>query len=242
MNTSDLELFEQARRGLLGIARRMLGSRTDAEDAVQDCFLRWHDTDRAAVASPRAWLATVCARRCVDVLRSADRSRVHHRDLDDEPIAAAPCEVDADDSASLLGAFVLLLERLTARERAAYVLHELFERPCREVAAILQVREAACQKLIERARAHVGRAKTRCRMTVAARDRLVRAFQAAIATGNCAQLAVLLAHDVRTSGRSGVRPTAALRIMDGGNHRADDSSAVDDRRVRPDRRQDQRAA
>ena len=78
MDDRDLHVFEQARPGLLGLAYRLLGSRADAEDVVQDCFLKWRNADRASIAEPGAWLSTACTRRCLDVLRAAHRARVDY--------------------------------------------------------------------------------------------------------------------------------------------------------------------
>lgn len=249
MNATDLHTFEQARPALLGIARRILASRTDAEDAVQDCFLRWQDADRTAIDSPPAWLTTVCTRRCLDLLRAADRSRVDYAGFasgfnDSDTGAVSVHHADDHEHASLDSAFLILLERLTAKERAAYVLHEIFEQPFRQIAATLHMKEAACNKLVERARVHIANSRTRCAPDAATLDRLLRAFRSAVASGNPAQLAVLLAHDVRTRGRNGATTTVALRILDGGNF-GDDSRAdphSDHRRIGQDRRESQRAA
>ena len=78
MSDADLQVFEEARPRLLGLAYRILGSRADAEDAVQDCFFKWRDADRAQIQTPLAWLSSVCTRRCLDLLRVADRARVNY--------------------------------------------------------------------------------------------------------------------------------------------------------------------
>ena len=123
MDDTDLRLFEEARPRLLGLAYRILGSRADAEDAVQDCFLKWKDADRSQVRTPAAWLSSVCTRRCLDILRAADRARVDYvGPWLPEPIhPATPPAVDGKLAASLTTAFLLLLERLTPKERAAYL-------------------------------------------------------------------------------------------------------------------------
>ncbi len=179
------------------------------------------------------------------LLRAADRSRVDYSGFaagldDSDPGAASIPQVDNDEHASLDHAFLILLERLTAKERAAYVLHEIFEQPFRQIAATLQMKEAACNKLVERARTHLARPRVRCASDAATRERMLRAFRSAVASGNAAQLAVLLAHDVRTRGRNGATTTAALRILDGGHSR--DDSRADHRRIGQDRRESQRAA
>jgi RNA polymerase sigma-70 factor (ECF subfamily) len=121
----DLEpaLFEKRRRFLLGLAYRILGSLAEAEDAVQDTFLRWREADKDAIESPAAWLTATCTRRCIDVLRSAHRTRVEYVGTWlSEPVYTMS-EYTPDDSlelaSSLSTAFLLLLERLTPKERAA---------------------------------------------------------------------------------------------------------------------------
>jgi DNA-directed RNA polymerase specialized sigma24 family protein len=108
MSDADLQVFEEARPRLLGLAYRILGSRADAEDAVQDCFFRWQDTDRAQIKTPLAWLSSVCTRRCLDLLRLADRARVNYvGPWLAEPIhpATPPPAVDDKLATSLTTAF-----------------------------------------------------------------------------------------------------------------------------------------
>jgi RNA polymerase sigma-70 factor (ECF subfamily) len=123
MDDADLQLFEDTRPRLLGLAYRILGSRADAEDAVQDCFLKWREADRTQITTPTAWLSTVCTRRCLDILRAADRMRIDYvGPWLPEPIhPATPPAADSKLAASLTTAFLLLLERLTPKERAVYL-------------------------------------------------------------------------------------------------------------------------
>ncbi len=217
MDDQDLHVFEQARPGLLGLAYRILGSRADAEDAVQDCFLKWRDADRTTIATPTAWLSTVCTRRCLDLLRAHDRARVDYvGPWLPEPIQpVAPPDADGRLAASLTTAFLLMLERLTPTERAAYLLHEVFERPYPEIAATLEMEETACRKLVSRARAHIDQEKVRHVTPAATQDRLLHAFQSAIASGSTTQLAALLSSDIRLTTDSGGKAIAALRILEG---------------------------
>jgi RNA polymerase sigma factor (sigma-70 family) len=140
MNDTDLQLFEGARPRLLGLAYRILGSRADAEDAVQDCFLKWRDADRSQIKTPAAWLSSVCTRRCLDIQRAADRARVDYvGPWLPEPIQlATPPAVDGKLAVSLTTAFLLLLERLTPKERAAYLLRDIFDQSYVEIAAMLE--------------------------------------------------------------------------------------------------------
>ena len=129
--------FEAARPRLLGLAYRILGSRADAEDAVQDTFVKWQAADRSDVREPAAWLTTACTRRCLDILKAGARARVDYVGAWlPEPIATAAlaAEDKLELAASLTTAFLLVLERLTPKERAAYLLHDIFETPYPAVA------------------------------------------------------------------------------------------------------------
>jgi len=224
-----LAAFEQARPGLLGLAYRILGSRMDAEDAVQDTFLKWQANDRGDIDNPGAWLTTVCTRHCLDLLRSADRSRVEYvgpwlpepvQTADDDAIgAASPGHASPEHAAalasSLTTAFLLALQRLTPKERAAYLLREIFDMPYPEVARTLDLQEPACRQLVARARAHIEQAKVRHATPPERQRRLLAAFGTAIATGSVDALAGLLSADVRLSADGGGKVSAARRVMHG---------------------------
>ncbi len=209
MNTNDLHAFEQARAGLMGIARRILASQADAEDAVQDCFLRWHDADREAIASPAAWLSTVCSRRCLDVRRAASRARVDYvgASLEESTHPAHATQTEHESNGSLDLALRLTLERLTPKERAAWLLHEVFERPVPEIAAALRIKVGAAQKLIERSRANIASDRRRRVATTSSesRTRLMSALRAAVGTGDVNALTTLLAQDAGVSASAGER-------------------------------------
>ena len=213
------ETFEAARPTLVGLAYRITGSRADAEDAVQDTFEKWAKADRQSIENAPAWLTTVCTRRCLDMLRAAHRTRVDYVgewlpepiETSDEADAAAKSEL----ASSLTTAFLLMLERLTPKERAAYLLHEIFERPYSEIAETLEVRESACRKLVSRAKAHIDSAKVRHATPPAQQDRLLSAFQDAIASGVTAPLAALLADDIRLRADGGGKVPAIREILAG---------------------------
>lgn len=217
MNDTDLHLFEEARPRLLGLAYRILGSRADAEDAVQDCFLKWRDADRSHIKTPVAWLSSVCTRRCLDILRAADRARVDYvGPWLPEPIQpATPPAVDEKFAASLATAFLLLLERLTPKERAAYLLHDIFDQSYAEIAAMLEMDEAACRKLVSRARQNIGRDKVRHITPRETQDSLLRAFQSAVMNGSTTQLSAFLSSDIRMTTDTGGKTVAATRVLDG---------------------------
>ena len=216
---SALEAFEQARPGLLGLAYRILGSRADAEDAVQDTFLKWQANDRDGIATPGAWLTTVCTRHCLDILRSADRARVDYVGTWlPEPVQTANDDAPEQASAlasSLTTAFLLALQRLTPKERAAYLLHEIFDMPYPDVARTLDLQEPACRQLVARARMHIEQAKVRHVTPPDRQQRLLAAFGTAIATGSVDTLAGLLSDDVRLSADGGGKVSAARRVMHG---------------------------
>ena len=216
MSDADLHVFEGARPRLLGLAYRILGSRADAEDAVQDCFFKWRDTDRAQIKTPLAWLSSVCTRRCLDLLRAADRARVNYvGPWLPEPIhPATPPAVDDKLATSLTTAFLLLLERLTPKERAAYLLYEIFDQPYAEIAAMLEMDEAACRKLVSRARQNVDHDKVRHVTPKETQDSLLRAFESAVMSGSTNQLAALLSSDIRLTTDTGGRTVAATRILE----------------------------
>ena len=217
VDDEHLHLFEQARPSLLGLAYRILGSRADAEDVVQDCFLKWGEADRSAIANPGGWLTTVCTRHCIDFLRAPHRALVDYvGPWLPEPIqTVSPPGTDSKLAESLTTAFLLMLERLTPRERAAYLLREVFDQPYPEIAATLEMEEAACRKLVSRAHEHIGKRKVRHITPVETQDRLLQAFQSAITSGSTDQLASLLSSDIRLTTDSGGKAIAARRILEG---------------------------
>lgn len=214
-----VEIFEQARPRLLGVAYRILGSRAEAEDAVQDTFLRWRETDIATVKSPNAWLTTACTRRAIDMLRASYRSRVDYvGNWLPEPIHTiidSEAEAHMELSSSLSTAFLLMLERLTPKERAAYLLHEIFEMSYLDVAASLTMSEPACRKLVSRAKARIGDDQVRHRPTRDRQEELLAAFEDAIRTGRPGALAQMLARDVRLIADGGGKVAAASDVLEG---------------------------
>lgn len=212
-------VFENARTRLLGLAYRILGSRTDAEDAVQDTYLKWRAADHAAIEGADAWLTTACSRRCIDLLRSAHRSRTEYvGSWLPEPVLTPDedtPEARLSLSSSLTTAFLLLLERLTPKERAAYLLHEIFDMPYGDVAATLDMQEPACRKLVSRAKARVDAAQVRHVAPAGAQRRLLAAFQSAIASGNPSALAGLLSKQVELSADGGGKVSALAHVLHG---------------------------
>lgn len=209
--------FAAARPSLLALAYRMLGSRADAEDAVQDTFVKWQQADRAAIETPAAWLTTACTRRCIDMMRAAHRARVDYVGTWlPEPIETALVAEPEERLASSLGtAFLLLLERLTPKERAAYLLHEIFDMPYADVARTLAIAEPACRKLVSRARGHVGLAQVRHATPLEQQDRLLAAFESAVTEGRAEPLAALLAEDAALRSDGGGKVSALPGVLRG---------------------------
>ena len=214
-------LFEEARPRLLGIAYRILGSRVEAEDAVQDTYLRWQTTDPAHIGSPGAWLTTTCTRRSIDMLRAAYRSRVDYVGTWlPEPVHSTnqnDMEAEMELSSSLSTAFLLMLERLSPKERAAYLLHEIFEMSYRDVAASLDMKEPACRKLVSRAKARIGDNELRYQPPPERQEQLLTAFEEAIRSGKPGQLAAMLASDVRLAADGGSKVATVSEVLNGGS-------------------------
>ncbi|WEX77650.1 RNA polymerase sigma factor SigJ [Sinorhizobium numidicum] len=212
-------IFEEARPRLLGLAYRILGSRADAEDAVQDTFLKWQEIDDMAVASPAAWLTTTCTRRCLDLLKAAHRKRVDYVGAWlPEPIHTASDDNVEEKFAltsSLTTAFLLMLERLTPKERAAYLLHEIFGQAYDEIAAALDVQEAAARKLVSRAKSNVGVDQARYQTPRERQEELLTAFHAAIHGGSIAGLSALLSADVKLTADGGGKAATVLGVLSG---------------------------
>src|SRR5262249_5766881 len=197
--------FEPYRRRLLGLAYRMLGSMADAEDAVQETYLRWHGTDRGRVSDSRAFLMTMTTRICLDMLTSARARREEYvGPWLPEPVvdtgALAP-DSHTELAEDLSSALLLTLDRLSPLERAAFLLHEVFDFSFSEVATALERSDAACRQLAARARAHVRAARPRGATAPPARSgeidpkhaQLMSAFLVATQSGDLEALTQLLA-------------------------------------------------
>jgi len=207
--------FEAHRRLLFSIAYRMLGSVAEAEDMVQEAFLRWQGAPQAEVASPKAYLSTVVTRLCIDQLRSGRAQR----ELYVGPWLPEPVRtddgVDRVDAESISMAFLVLLESLSPPERAAYLLHEVFDYSHAEVAGILGKAEATCRQLYHRARQQVTARRPRFAATREQHGRLLGRFIAACSAGDLAGLTRLLAADVTAWSDSGGKARAARRPVRG---------------------------
>jgi len=209
--------FLKVRPRLFGIAYRMLGSASEAEDIVQDVWLRWQAADRTAVLDPPAFLATTTTRLAINVSQSARaRHEAYVGPWLPEPVDTTTDPLlGAERGEALEFAVLLLLEKLSPTERAAYVLREAFDYPYRQIADILQLEEASTRQLVTRARQHIadGRRKS---VSSHEKRRLLEAFIAAAQKGDLATLEGLFASDVVSySDGGGVVRTAARAPISG---------------------------
>jgi RNA polymerase sigma-70 factor (ECF subfamily) len=216
------ELVERESGRLFGVAHRMLGSPSDAEDAVQETFLRWEQADQAAIENPRGWLTTVLTRYCLDQLRSARVRRESYAGTwlpeplveGGEMTAEDPAErVVLDESVSL--AMLVVLETLSPAERAVFVLHDVFGLTFEEVGTMVDRTPAACRQLAARARRHVEQRRPRFDPDAAEQRRLVAAFLDASARGDLEGLLALLDPSVVLRADGGGRVRAASRPVEG---------------------------
>lgn len=203
--TADPSAFLAERPRLFGLAYRMLGSASEAEDVLQDAFLRLAGRDD--VAAPRAWLTTVVTRLCLDRLKSARaRREAYVGPWLPEPVVADD-EPGVDPDTLSLGLLVLL-ERLSPVERAVFVLHEAFGLTMREIAGHVDKTEANCRKILERARAHLGE-PSRFRADREQQERLLLGFVQACMTGDADAVAALFTDDATWTSDGGGRVAAA---------------------------------
>jgi RNA polymerase sigma-70 factor, ECF subfamily len=222
--------YESLRPLMFSIAYRMLGSVTEAEDVVQEAFLRYHRaiSGRAAPDSPRAYLSAITTRLCIDQLKSARARRESYvGDWLPEPLLTGPPALTqqipdpaelAEQSDSLSMAFLLLLERLTPMERAVFLLHDVFSYDYDETAGIVGRSSAACRQLAHRARQHVEENRPRFEADASQRDELAARFFDAVGTGDIDGLVSMLAADVTVTGDSGGVPPSWGRPIVGQDH------------------------
>ncbi len=231
IDTTDLVNRERGR--LFGIAYRLLGTVSDAEDAVQEAFLRWEEADRSAIENPTGWVTTVITHYCLDQLKSARRQRETYVGpwlpeplltvqgaVEDDPAA----RVTLDESVSL--AMLVVLETLSPAERAVFVLHEVFGIEFEEIAKMVDRTPIACRQLASRARRHVHERRPRFDPDAAQQRRVVTALLDAVAKGDLDALlplldpSVVLRADggghVRVAGRPVVGVEQVAKVMMGG--------------------------
>ena len=197
VNDDGVSVFESVRPRLFGIAYRMLGSAAEAEDIVQDAWLRWQGTDRTAVVDPPAFLATATTRLAITFAQSArSRRETYIGPWLPEPIdTSGDPRLGAERAEALEFAVLMLLEKLSPTERAAYVLREAFDYSYDQIASILQMEEANVRQLVSRARKHIADGR-RASVSSNEQRRFLEAFIAAAQKGDMAALEGLFAEDV----------------------------------------------
>jgi RNA polymerase sigma-70 factor (ECF subfamily) len=217
---SAATLFERERPRLIGLAYRMLGSVADAEDAVQDAWLRWSRIDTGEIVEPRAFLVRVVTRLCIDRLRAVKARREDYVGpwlpeplVEREDLAAPSPSAALERADDLTVAFLLALERLSPLERAVFVLHDVFATDYAEIATMLDRSEAACRQLASRARGHIEAARPRYRLAEAESKRLSAEFLAAVESDDPARLAAMLAEEAVLVSDGGGKALAALRPL-----------------------------
>ncbi|WP_375162758.1 sigma-70 family RNA polymerase sigma factor [Mesorhizobium sp. Mes31] len=190
------------------VAYRMLGSMADAEDMVHEAFIRWMRTDRGEVREPEAFLRRTVTRLCLDQLKSARRQRESYVG----PWLPDPV-VEEDDQEDVTLPLLLVLERLSPLERAAFLLHDVFGLGFEEVAAAIQREPAACRQLAARARTHVRLARPRFKVEKQQGLALAEAFFAASRSGDMKALGAMLTADVSAHADGGGKRPAALEVV-----------------------------
>ncbi|HBS55437.1 MAG TPA: RNA polymerase subunit sigma-24 [Stenotrophomonas sp.] len=219
MNTESA--FQTHRPRLMALAYRLLGSRSDAEDVVQDAWLRWSGADPAAVRDPEAWLVTTTTRLGLDRLRAARRERVHYVG----PWLAEPLEISlaaepASDPAvaharadEVSVAFLTLLEQLGPEERAAFLLKEAFDHDYRQIAALLGLSEANCRQLVHRAKQRLQAGRPRFNADTSQHRQLLARFMDATQRGDSEAIQALLHANALLVSDGGGVVTAAVRPL-----------------------------
>jgi RNA polymerase sigma-70 factor, ECF subfamily len=185
---NHLEVFAEYRSYLFTLAYRMLGSVMDAEDLLQETFLRWQQTSLAKIRSPKAFLVTVVKHLCLNHMQSA---RVRREACSDDPLIEQPATEALQDPAesdaladSLTSAFLVLLERLSPKERIVFLLREVFDCDYDEIAAIIKKNSVSCRQLLRRAKQHIVSEKSRFVASTDQLEHLLRQFNRTCSTGD----------------------------------------------------------
>jgi RNA polymerase sigma-70 factor (ECF subfamily) len=217
---NPLDIFEAHRPRLWGIAYRMLGARAEADDMVQEAWLRWQRAS-GEIRSPEAWLVTATTRLCIDRLRQLRTEREAYVGpwLPEPAVIGAPAVDHAGELASDLSvAFLAVLERLAPEERAAFLLHEMFDSDYGDIAQILGKSEAACRQLVSRARKRVREDKPRVHVNPEVRAALLDKLARAVETQDSTVLLSVLSADATWTSDGGGKTKAAKKIVNGAEH------------------------
>ncbi len=216
---TDSTIFTALRPRLFATAYRMLGTRADAEDVVQDAWLRWQGSAQAEVQSPEAWLVTITTRLAIDRLRTrlAERENYVGWWLP-EPIVELDektPESSAEMASEVSMAFLWVLERLSPEERAAFLMRQVFDHDYADIAAMLGKSEAACRQMVSRAQQRVQQQQPRFAVPRAAHQALLGRFMAAAQIGDRAAMKSLMADDVQLVADGGGKVNSYLRVLHG---------------------------
>jgi RNA polymerase sigma-70 factor, ECF subfamily len=209
---TSVTTFEAVRNRLFGLAYRMLGSRAEAEDILQEAYVRWHEADREKIENPEAWLVTTATRLAIDRLRRLKTEREAYSGpwLPEPIVSHAPApDHDLDLADDLSIAFLTLLERLSPEERAAFLLHDVFDVGYGEIASVLDRSEAACRQVVHRARERVRGDRKRFDVTESAKAQMLQKFVAAMEARNEQALLSLFAPDATWTADGGGKTAAA---------------------------------
>jgi RNA polymerase sigma-70 factor (ECF subfamily) len=213
-----MDHFAENRGRLWSIAYRMLGSRADADDAVQDAYLRWHGARVDEIRSPQAWLVTTTTRICIDRLKQLRTERKHYTGpwLPEPLVDEAPAADEAAELASELSvAFLAVLERLAPEERAAFLLHEMFDSDYGDIAKILGKSEVATRQIVSRATKRVRADRPRVHVSEDSKQRLLDGLVHALQTLDKNALLELLANDSAWTSDGGGKARAARKVIRG---------------------------
>lgn len=216
---SKASIFNQFRPKLYGVAYRMLGSRADADDILQEAYLRWHKTDHVELSSPESWLITVVTRLSIDRFRAARKEReAYLGEWIPEPLVesyAPSADYIIEMAGDLSIALLMILERLAPEERAAFLLHDVFDLNYREIAPILGKREDACRQIVSRARQRVRKDRPRFEVSREAHLCLLERFIDATRIGDHDALMALFAEDVTLTSDGGGKVPSINRVLCG---------------------------
>lgn len=209
--------FERLRGRLFGLAYRMVGSKADAEDIVQEAYVRWHQAARETVENPEAWLVTTTSRLAIDRLRRLKTEREAYAGpwLPEPIVAPAPPDHDLDLAADLSIAFLTLLERLAPEERAAFLLHEVFDVGYGGIASVTGRSEAACRQMVHRARERVRGDRKRFDVAESAKTNLIQRFMDATEARDEQAILALFAPEATWTADGGGKVAAAPRPIVG---------------------------
>jgi RNA polymerase sigma-70 factor (ECF subfamily) len=201
--------FDRHRPYLMGIAYRMLASSAEAEDAVQDTWLRWQSSDTSLIGDARAWLSTTIVRICIDRLKSSRARRETYPGtwLPEPVLTTTPLDLE-----SIQFGFLVLLERLDPRERAVFLLHQVFDYSHAEIGEMLDLSEAASRQALHRAKKHVAADRPRFVASRETHERLLSAFLSAVSRGDIEAISSVMAEDVALYGDHGKKERGAILV------------------------------